>query len=341
MFVNRINLLKEKLKIKAKREEVKKLQGESSQAGFWRDSALASKKMQKLAELQKEIEEVEELERFYHEDKKEAFQKALRQLELRTFLAGQYDGGDAVLSLYAGQGGVEAMDWTEMLKRMYIRFLERKKWKWEIVEEVAGEEAGIKSITFIIRGKFAYGFLKGEAGTHRLVRQSPFNADKLRQTSFALVEVLPELEEIETIELKEEDLQIDTFKSTGHGGQSVNTTDSAVRIKHLPTGLTVTCRNERSQLQNKQIALRILKSKLKQYEQAELEEEKKKLRGEFSEAAWGNQIRSYVLHPYKLVKDHRTNYETQEVEKVLNGELNEFVEAYLKQSSHQNSKIIK
>jgi len=258
------------------------------------------------------------------------------KLSIDILLAGEYDKASVILSIYAGAGGTDAQDWTAMLERMLLRYGVAKDFKTTIIDRQVGSEAGIKSVTIHFKGKFAYGWLKSEAGVHRLVRISPFDAEKMRHTSFAMVEVLPELVTDTTIELKDEDLEITTAKSSGPGGQGVNTTDSAVRIKHKSTGITVRCQNERSQLQNKETALKILKSKLQQYNQVEQEEERQKIRGEFSAAAWGNQIRSYVFHPYKLVKDHRTNYETQEINKILDGELDDFVMAYLEYFSQQH-----
>ncbi|MBU4482147.1 peptide chain release factor 2, partial [Patescibacteria group bacterium] len=313
------------------------LEEQMSQPRFWDNQENAKKISQQSADLRQEIQEFEDLNNEINnlpenniEDKLEIINKKIEKLEFKTMLSNKYDVNNAILSIHAGTGGTDAQDWAEMLERMILRFCEAKKYKVNILDRQVGNEAGIKSVIFEIIGKWAYGYLQSEAGVHRLVRISPFDAEKMRHTSFALIEVLPELETLEEVELKDDDLEIDTFKSSGHGGQSVNTTDSAVRIKHKPTGLTATCQNERSQLQNKQTALKILASKLQQYNLAEQEEEKKKLRGEFSEAVWGNQIRSYVLHPYKLVKDHRTNFETQDAEKVLNGELDEFMESYLK-----------
>ncbi len=243
-----------------------------------------------------------------------------------------YDERNALLAIHAGTGGTDAMDWAEMLARMYLRFCERMGWKVDILERLEGGEAGVKTVTFEVRGQKAYGYLKAEHGVHRLVRISPFDAEGMRHTSFALVEVIPDIGDIEEIEINSQDLRIDVFRSSGSGGQGVNTTDSAVRITHLPTGIIVNCQNERSQAQNKETALRYLKAKLHTRAQEEKSKEKKELRGEYHEAAWGNQIRSYVLNPYRLVKDHRTNKETQDVEGVLDGELLPFIEDYLRSS---------
>ncbi|MBI5466081.1 MAG: peptide chain release factor 2 [Candidatus Kerfeldbacteria bacterium] len=264
----------------------------------------------------------------------QAYQKLLKRLEgleFRKLLADKYDEANALVAFHAGAGGTDAQDWTEMLRRMILRFCDRQGFQVEVLDESRGQEAGLKSSLLKVTGRWAYGYLKCEAGVHRLVRLSPFDAAKMRHTSFALVEVLPELPEVDEVELDDKDLRIDTFLSRGHGGQSVNTTYSAVRVVHLPTGITVSCQNERSQTQNKAQALKYLQAKLWQLEWGKQQVEKQKLRGEFKSAAWGNQARSYVLHPYKLVKDHRTGLETQDPEALLEGDLKPFIEARLKQ----------
>ena len=256
--------------------------------------------------------------------------KKFNDLEFLILLSGPYDSHNVIMAIHAGAGGVDAQDWAEMLLRMFLRFAEKKKWPVTVLDKSSGAEAGLKSVSLEIKGHYAYGFLRSEAGVHRLVRISPFDAEKMRHTSFALVEVLPELEEVNEVEIKPEDLRIDVFRSSGHGGQSVNTTDSAVRIVHLPTEITVVCRNERSQSQNKENAMKYLKSKLHKFYSEKKQQEKQKIRGDYQSAEWGSQIRSYVLHPYKMVKDHRTNQETSDVNKVLDGQIDDFMEAYLR-----------
>ena len=257
--------------------------------------------------------------------------KRLEKFEFKKLLSAKYDDANVLLALHAGAGGTAAQGWAEMLRRMYLRFCDQMGWQVEVVDESRGGEAGIKSSLLKVTGRYAYGYLKCEAGVHRLVRISPFDGEKMRHTSFALVEVLPELPEVGEVEIDPKDLRIDTFLSSGHGGQSVNTTYSAVRIVHIPTNITVTCQNERSQTQNKETALKYLRAKLWQLAWGKQQAEKQKLRGEFKSAEWGNQARSYVLHPYKLVKDHRTEFESTNPDAALNGELLPFIEARLKQ----------
>ncbi len=296
--------------------------------------------------LEKEVADFLELAKADQQDQTVNFRAELEQhyldlaerldkFELKKFLSGPYDEANAILAIHAGVGGTDAQDWAEMLERMYLRYIESKDWSAEIIDKSLGQEAGIKSVVILISGRYAYGYLKGEAGVHRLVRISPFDAEKMRHTSFALVEVLPELPKVGEVEINPQDLRIDTFMSSGHGGQSVNTTYSAVRIVHLPTGITVTCQNERSQTQNKEQALKYLRSKLWQLERQKQQQTRKELRGEFKSAAWGNQARSYVLQPYKQVKDHRTGFISSKPNKILDGNLDELVISYLK---NQNKK---
>ncbi len=323
------------------------MEQETARPDFWKDKEAAKAKSQQLNELKKEVkiwedlkDEVSELlelaemaedEKMRAEiaERKEELEKIYQKLEFQILFSGKYDKDNAILSIHAGTGGTEAQDWAEMLLRMYLRFVEKKGWKAHILDETRGGEAGVKSVTIKISGRYAYGWLKSEAGVHRLVRISPFDAEKMRHTSFALVEVLPELEDIPEIQLDPKDLRIDTFLSSGHGGQSVQTTYSAVRVVHIPTGLTASCQRERSQTQNKETALKILKAKLLRLQEETRAKEIDQLRAGVL-AAWGNQIRSYVLQPYKMVKDHRTKYETADTESVLDGNLEPFVEAYLK-----------
>lgn len=254
----------------------------------------------------------------------------VEQLDLQLLLGGEYDSRSAIVALHAGAGGTESQDWAEMLLRMYIRWAERRGFRTEMLDTSPGEEAGIKSAMLEIKGPYAYGYLKAELGVHRLVRLSPFDSDHARHTSFALVEVLPEVEQAMEVKISPEDLKIDTFRSSGPGGQNMQKTSSAVRITHLPTGLVVTCQSERSQYQNKEIALRVLQARLLEQERARRADERAKLKGEHQSAAWGNQIRSYVLHPYRMVKDHRTGLETGDTTAVLDGDLDEFMEVYLR-----------
>jgi len=257
------------------------------------------------------------------------WKEELKKLEFYWFLNDPSDRLNAIVEIHAGAGGTDAQDWAEMLLRMYIRWAEKIGFKTKFLDSTFGEEAGIKSITFLVEGPYAYGMLKGETGIHRLIRISPFDASGRRHTSFAAVSVYPQINERIEIEIKENDLKIETFRSSGAGGQHVNKVETGVRITHLPTGIVVQCQNERSQFRNKEIALMILKSRLYDLERQKREEKKRQIYAEQKEIAWGNQIRTYILHPYRLVKDHRTNLEISQVEAVLDGEIDKFIEAYI------------
>ena len=340
-----------KLKIDEKESELEMLESESQKPDFWDESENAQIIMQKVNELKEiilpwrklENEAKDLFEILNTSDNQEIFieiekdlselEKNLNKMEIETYFSGKYDQSNAVLSIYSGAGGIDAQDWAEMLLSMFLKYADNKKMKTKIISLSPGAEAGIKSVSVEIEGKRAYGLFKSEGGVHRLVRISPFDADKARHTSFALVEVIPEIDAKE-LKIDESDIKIDTFKASGHGGQSVNTTDSAVRIKHIPTGTVVSCQNERSQLQNKEKAMQILRARLIALAESEKEKELKIIKGENLSAEWGSQVRSYVLQPYTMVKDHRTGAETPNVEKVLNGDLDLFVESYLKNPSN-------
>jgi len=324
--------------------ELIELQKESNEPGFWEKND-AQQKMRNTSLLQNKLDQFQNLESlsadiqayldldagdqetFAAETEEKYWQltKSFKEIELQTYLKGKYDQSFAILSIHPGQGGTEAMDWAEMVSRMYQRYFERKNWKFSLISEVRGEDAGIKEMVFEVRANYAYGFLKKEQGTHRLVRLSPFNADNLRQTSFALIEVAPLIDDLSEIEVKDADLEWSFSRAGGAGGQSVNKVSSAVELKHVPSGIIVKCREERSQVQNREKALKMLKSRLaiigEEKQQAELAQQK----GEHQNASWGTQIRNYVLHPYKLVKDTRTEVETSDTTGVLDGDLDMFV----------------
>lgn len=327
----RVQKLLEKLNIEEKRKLVREIEVQSMQPNFWHDHQNAAKKMKELSSLQNEIEEAEKLQEFVEKGQYEEANKLLEKVETLLYFSGIYDKGGAIMSIHSGQGGVEAMDWTQMLYRMYTRYFERKGWNFETIEETPGDEAGLKSITVSVDGDYAYGFLKGEAGVHRLVRQSPFNADNLRQTSFALVEILPNISEDKEIDIKEDDLEWDFYRASSHGGQNVQKVSTAVRLKHIPTGMIVTAQSERYQGQNRENALKLLRAKLWNLQEEEKKKEEAKLKGGYKTPGWGNQIRSYVLHPYHMVKDLRTDYETTHTEAVLDGDLDDFIEEELRQ----------
>ena len=297
-------------------------------AARWRDLEKRVTDTVELAELA-DAEPDEEIEQHVAEEV-EAIEKALEAVEFELAFSGPYDASNAILAIHAGAGGTESQDWAEMLLRMYLRWCEAKSFETEVLDSMMGEEAGIKSVTIEVRGHNAYGHLKSERGVHRLVRLSPFDSAHARHTSFALVEVLPEVEGAAEIEIKEEDLRIDIYHSSGHGGQNVQKVATAVRITHIPTGIVVTCQNERSQGRNKESAMRVLEARLLEREIERAAEEQAKLKGEHVSAGWSNQIRSYVLHPYKMVKDHRTDHETSNATGVLDGDLDGLISAYLK-----------
>lgn len=336
--------------LESKNNQILKLEALTTDPNLWNDQDNAKKILRELSDLKNDVAEIEEVgsdistlvslskeseitDDFESDVSK--LEKKIGRLKIAGLFTGEFDTKNAILSLHAGQGGTEAMDWTSMLLRMYSRYCERKGWDITTLDLSEGEEAGIKSVTVKVQGKYAYGSLKSESGTHRLVRQSPFNADKLRQTSFSLVEALPEFEETDLpdIKIKEEDLEWSFFRSSGKGGQNVQKVSTAVRLKHLPTGIVVSAQTERFQEQNRKYALEHLRALLWVRKQEEEKNQKLSIKGEYRPASWGNQIRSYVLHPYKMVKDLRTEYEVSNPDSVLDGDLDAFIEAQLKHSA--------
>ena len=323
-----------------------------SEPDFWNDLEKSQEMSKKLKDLKELILEYESLEKQWEDlntlielgleegdesltqevhDEYKSLTKSINEMKIKTLLSGPYDRNNAILSIHAGAGGTEAQDWTGMLLRMYMRWASSKNYEVETVDYLPGDDAGVKSVTIMVKGAFAYGYLKGEAGVHRLVRISPFDAAGRRHTSFALVEVLPEIDDDIKVDIRPEDLKIDTYRSSGAGGQHVNKTESAIRITHIPTGIIVQCQSERSQMQNRETAMKMLKAKLMDLMIKEQKEKIEDLKGEHKEAGWGNQIRSYVFQPYTLVKDHRTNFEVGNVNAVMDGDIDEFINAYLKQ----------
>lgn len=335
------------------KSRVTQLETLMTEQGFWDNNEKAQKISQEVSELKKIIENWQNIERDCdellglvevaspEENPKEAeelremvenFDQKWKDLVITSFLSGEYDKNNVILTIHAGTGGKDAMDFADMLLRMYLRYAEKRGFQVEILDRSNGEDVGLKSATIMIKGYLAYGYLKSENGVHRLVRLSPFNTKHTRETSFALVEILPEIDTSKALDIDEKDLRIDTFRAGGHGGQSVNTTDSAVRITHIPTGLTTQCQNERSQLQNKEHAMKILHSKLQQLMQEQAAENLNEIKGGRKEIKWGSQIRSYVLHPYTMVKDHRTKYETSQAQDVLDGDIEGCIRSYLEQN---------
>jgi len=330
------------------------LQGETQRSDFWAQPQQAQQVLQRLSHLRSKVEpwealkerarSLEDLLRLAVEERDEsvtveaekelqALERELERLETQALLSGEYDHHNALLTINSGAGGTDAQDWAEMLLRMYTRWATERGMEVRVLDRTEGEEAGIASATAEIRGDYAYGYLQGETGIHRLVRISPFDANRRRHTSFASVEVLPEIEEPKEVEIDPDDLRVETFRSSGAGGQHVNKTDSAVRITHLPTGITVQCQNERSQHQNREVAMRILRSKLADLQRREREKQLAELRGEHADISWGNQMRSYFLHPYTMVKDHRTGIEVGDARAVLEGELDPFINAFLRRKA--------
>jgi peptide chain release factor 2 len=337
-----------------KKTQINKLEAQSMAENFWSDNRRAQTQMQQLNALREEVNTWESiavklndlhgLAGLLEEEPDEGMQEEVSQdllgieqevekLQFSLMLNGEHDERDAILSAFAGSGGVDAQDWAEMLFRMYLRWAEQHHFRTQVYDYNEGDEAGIKSATIEISGRYAYGYLRSEIGTHRLIRLSPFDAAHRRHTSFAKIEVMPDIENAIEINIRPEDIEVDTYRATGAGGQHVNKTDSAVRMRHIPSGIVVTCQNERSQLQNREVALKILKARLYERELKKREEETAKLKGEHVQADFGTQIRTVTVHPYNIVKDHRTNFEISDTDGYLNGDVDPFINAYLKMNA--------
>ncbi|MGE5123766.1 MAG: peptide chain release factor 2 [Acidobacteriaceae bacterium] len=352
---SRIQSLLVRLDLSGKEKELARLQSHSQQDNFWLDPEPAQRVMKKISSLRSVVDDwnkltqrvayLLELAQLDDETLRSEITNELVEIEndldrreFAVLLSGKYDQSNALLAIHAGAGGVDAQDWAEMLERMYLRWAENRGFTTDILDLSEGEEAGIKSVTIAVEGDYAYGYLRPEKGVHRLVRLSPFDAAHRRHTSFALVEVLPEVEDDAEVEIEPDDLRIDVYRSSGAGGQNVQKNATAVRITHLPTGIVVTCQNERSQTQNRENAMRVLRSRLLEIKEEQHVATLTELRGEYKKAEWGSQIRSYVLHPYQMVKDHRTEYEVGNAQGVLNGDLDGFIEAYLRSNLSNGDK---
>ncbi|MFW5709247.1 MAG: peptide chain release factor 2 [Chloroflexota bacterium] len=353
-----IDTLMSRLDIAGKRQQIEAMENQAAQQDFWNDPDAAQKVMQQLSRLKSSIEpwqrvynrisdalELAEMEdESLDEDldqEVDVLTAEVERMSLQAMLSGAHDNEDAILAIHAGAGGTDSQDWAEMLERMYLRWAEQNGYKIDIIERMEGDEAGIKSVTLSISGNYAYGYLRSEQGVHRLVRLSPFDSASRRHTSFAKVELWPDIQDEIDIELSEKDLRIDTYRASGAGGQHVQKNDTAVRITHIPTGIVVQCQNQRSQAQNRERALQILKSRLYELELEKQEAQLSALKGENVDAGWGNQIRSYVLHPYHMVKDHRTSHEVGNVGAVLDGRLSDFMEAFLRAKIDQTGAMTK
>ncbi len=348
-----IGEFKKILNIEGKRAEIDRLQVKMSESSFWDNPKEASATVARLKllkddvegwdELNQRVSDIEELLQVAEpsdlkevEEELKVLEEAVSIFRLRVLLQGKFDASDAIVEINAGAGGTEACDWVQMLFRMYVRWAEKRRFKVKVIDELRGDEAGYKNITFLVEGRYAYGFLSSEKGVHRLVRISPFDANKRRHTSFASVDVIPDIKDDISLDIDPKDLKIETYRASGHGGQHVNVTDSAVRITHIPTGIVASCQNERSQYQNKQTAMAVLKAKLYEFKERQRKAELEKISGEKRKIEWGSQIRSYILCPYLLVKDHRTNFEEHDAWKVLDGEIDGFINAFLKQRAGEN-----
>ena len=348
--------IRQTLKIESKNQMLEELEQKTMASGFWEDSKNSSEVLKQIKDLKVEVASFNKVYSAYenvqitYELLKEEYDNSLMQevgkeidvlqmniekLHTTSLLSGEYDDLNVIITIHAGAGGTESQDWAEMLNRMYLRWCEKNGFEYSLYDIQEGEEAGIKSVTFGVKGLYAYGYLKSEKGVHRLVRISPFDANKRRHTSFAALDVMPEIEDNVEIEIRPEDVEMDTYRASGAGGQHVNKTDSAVRLRHLPTGIVVSCQTERSQIQNKETCMKMLRAKLYQYELNKTQEKLKEIKGELTENAWGNQIRSYVFCPYTLVKDHRTNYEVGNVQGVMDGNIDEFMAEYLKYNANK------